>query len=82
MAEVNAPQKPNPDASKFDSEEELTYDSSAYHLYHAMQTGIPCLTFDILPHPSNSAGLHYPLSLYLIGGLYTSLNCAGLYGLL
>lgn len=54
--------------SESSSEEELAYDSSAYELYHAMQTGVPCLTFDVIPHPTNSSGIQYPLTLYLVAG--------------
>ena len=56
--------------SECSSDEELTFDSSAYELYHVMQTGMPCLSFDIIPHPSHTAGaIEYPLTLYLVAGL-------------
>ena len=72
MAEANIPDTPpvvmEQNKSESSSEEELAYDSSAYELYHSMQTGVPCLTFDVIPHPSNSNGIQYPLTLYLVAG--------------
>ena len=71
MAEANVPdaQPVAMEENKSDSSsEELAYDSSAYELYHAMHTGVPCMTFDVIPHPTNSNGIQYPLTLYLIAG--------------
>ena len=69
MAEVNTSVSSKEQTkSESSSDEELTFDSSAYELYHAMQTGIPCLTFDIIPHPSHKGGIEYPLTLYLVAG--------------
>ena len=72
MAEGNTPLTLTPlskEQTKSEADEELTFDSSAYELYHVMQTGVPCLTFDILPHPSYKGGIEYPLTLYLVAGM-------------
>merc|ERR1712142_1275826 len=42
-SEIYLPGKP------MEEGEELTFDKSAYKMYHAVTTGAPCLSFDIIP---------------------------------
>lgn len=49
-------------------DEELTFDKSAYHMYHAAQTGAPCLSFDVIPDTLGSDRDAYPMTCYLACG--------------
>ncbi|EDO34980.1 predicted protein [Nematostella vectensis] len=51
-----------------EQDEELTYDSTAYHMYHAAQTGAPCLSFDVIPDNLGEARTEYPMTAYILAG--------------
>ncbi|XP_065830480.1 glutamate-rich WD repeat-containing protein 1-like isoform X2 [Oscarella lobularis] len=52
--------------------EELVYDRSAYQMYHAAQTGAPCLSFDIIRDKLGDNRTEYPMTCYLVGGTQAS----------
>ena len=43
---------------------EMTYDSSAYDMYHKLQMDWPCLSFDIVSDTHGAARTKYPLTCY------------------
>lgn len=50
-------------------DQELECDESVYILYHRIQTGAPCLSFDIIPDKlGDSREDSYPMTSYVIGG--------------
>lgn len=49
-------------------DEELIFDSTAYHLYHAAQTDAPCLSFDILLDALGENRSDYPMTAYVVAG--------------
>jgi len=51
-----------------EDDEELTFDKSAYHMYHAAQTGSPCLSFDIIPDNLGDNRTEFPMSSYMVCG--------------
>ncbi|XP_065179275.1 glutamate-rich WD repeat-containing protein 1-like [Sycon ciliatum] len=48
--------------------EELVYDSTAYHLYHAAQTEAPCLSFDFVKDALGDARSEYPMTAFVVAG--------------
>ncbi|XP_034942886.1 glutamate-rich WD repeat-containing protein 1 [Chelonus insularis] len=46
----------------------LTFDSSAYRMFHRAQTGAPCLSFDVIIDDLGLCRETYPLSMYLVSG--------------
>ncbi|KAI3380421.1 hypothetical protein SNEBB_004632 [Seison nebaliae] len=57
------------------NELELEMDPSAYEMYHELQTGYPCLSFDILPSTiDGSNGFSYPLSITMVTGTNSNEN--------
>lgn len=51
-----------------EEDEELTFDKSAYEMYHAAQTGSPCLSFDIVPDNLGNGRTEFPMTCYLVCG--------------
>jgi len=51
--------------------DELTFDKSAYHMYHAAQTGAPCLTFDVVPDSLGDVRTEFPMTCYMTCGTQT-----------
>jgi len=51
-----------------DDDEELTYDRSAYNMYHAAQTGEPCLSFDVIKDILGNNRTEYPMTCYIVCG--------------
>lgn len=51
--------------------DELTFDKSAYHMYHSAQTGAPCLSFDIVPDSLGSIRTEFPMTSYMVCGTQT-----------
>ncbi|KAK3750946.1 hypothetical protein QZH41_015025 [Actinostola sp. cb2023] len=59
-----------------EQDEELTYDSSAYKMYHAShsfqlpqaQTSSPCLSFDIIPDSLGESRTEFPMTAYIVAG--------------
>lgn len=49
-------------------DEQLDYDSTAYHLLHRMRVDWPCLSFDVLPDQLGSFRTKYPHTLYMVAG--------------
>lgn len=49
-------------------DEELTFDKSAYQMYHAAQTGAPCLSFDIIPDELGDNRTEFPMTSYMVCG--------------
>eukprot|EP00659_Diplonema_papillatum_P019454 gene19454-29979_t len=43
---------------------EMTYDSSAYDMYHKLQVDWPCLSFDIVADSHGAARTKYPVTCY------------------
>lgn len=60
--EVYLPGKP------MDEGEELTFDKSAYVMYHAAATGAPCLSFDIIPDDSGQTQTEFPFNCDIVCG--------------
>ncbi|XP_028409160.1 glutamate-rich WD repeat-containing protein 1-like [Dendronephthya gigantea] len=48
--------------------EELNFDSSAYKMYHQVQCGAPCLSFDIIPDNLGDNRTEFPMTMYLAAG--------------
>jgi len=48
--------------------DELTFDKSAYHMYHAAQTGAPCLSFDVVPDNLGDVRTEFPMTCYMVCG--------------
>ncbi|XP_065669420.1 glutamate-rich WD repeat-containing protein 1 isoform X2 [Hydra vulgaris] len=48
--------------------EELTFDKTAYHMYHAAQTGMPCLSFDVINDKFGENRTQFPMTCYLVSG--------------
>jgi len=48
--------------------EELTFDKSAYVMYHAAATGAPCLSFDIVVDESSQTQRQFPLNCDIVCG--------------
>ncbi|CAB4001672.1 glutamate-rich WD repeat-containing 1-like [Paramuricea clavata] len=48
--------------------EELTFDSSAYKIYHQVQCGAPCLSFDIISDNLGDDRAEFPMTMYLATG--------------
>jgi len=49
-------------------DEELTFDKSAYHMYHVAQTGAPCLSFDVVQDGLGSCRTEFPMTCYMVCG--------------
>lgn len=49
-------------------DQELTFDKSAYHMYHVAQTGAPCLSFDIVPDELGNCRTEFPMTCYMVCG--------------
>jgi len=48
--------------------EELTFDKSAYLMYHAATTGAPCLSFDIIPDDDSQVQTEFPFNCDIVCG--------------
>lgn len=48
--------------------DELTYDKSAYEMYHAAQTNAPCLSFDVIPDNLGDSRTEFPMTAYIVAG--------------
>lgn len=48
--------------------DELTYDRSAYEMYHAAQTNAPCLSFDVISDSLGDSRTEYPMTAYIVAG--------------
>ena len=48
--------------------EELTFDKSAYVMYHSAETGAPCLSFDIILDESAQTQTEFPMNCDIICG--------------
>lgn len=48
--------------------EELTFDKSAYMMYHAATTGAPCLSFDIIPEDNAQVQTEFPFNCDIVCG--------------
>lgn len=48
--------------------DELTYDRSAYEMYHAAQTNAPCLSFDMIPDNLGDSRTEFPMTAYIVAG--------------
>lgn len=53
---------------KMEDGDELTYDSSAYEMYHAAQTNAPCLSFDVIPDSLGDSRTEFPMTAYIVAG--------------
>jgi len=53
---------------KMEEGEELTYDRSAYEMYHAAQTNAPCLSFDVIPDSLGESRTEFPMTAYIVAG--------------
>merc|ERR1712002_1281135 len=60
--EIYLPGKP------MDEGEELTFDKSAYLMYHAATTGAPCLSFDIIPDDNLQVQTEFPFNCDIVCG--------------
>ncbi|KAK7867881.1 hypothetical protein R5R35_008628 [Gryllus longicercus] len=48
--------------------EVLECDKSAYEMLHSAQTGVPCLSFDIIQNPWHPPSGDFPITAYLVAG--------------
>lgn len=48
--------------------EELTFDKSAYTMYHSATTGSPCLSFDIIPDDDSQIQTEFPFNCDIVCG--------------
>lgn len=53
---------------KMEEGDELTYDRSAYEMYHAAQTHAPCLSFDVIPDSLGDSRTEFPMTAYIVAG--------------
>lgn len=49
-------------------DEQLDYDSTAYHMLHRLRVDWPCLSFDVLPDQLGAFRTKYPHTLYMVAG--------------
>jgi len=61
-SEIYLPGKP------MEEGEELTFDKSAYKMYHAATTGAPCLSFDIMPDDNSQIQTEFPFNCDIVCG--------------
>jgi len=61
-SEIYLPGKP------MEEGEELTFDKSAYVMYHAATTGAPCLSFDIIPDDDSQIQTEFPFNCDIVCG--------------
>ena len=53
---------------QMNEDEQLDYDSTAYHMLHRMRVDWPCLSFDVLPDQLGAFRNKYPHTLYMVAG--------------
>jgi ribosome assembly protein RRB1 len=51
-----------------ESDTELEFEPSAYRMYHSMEVGAPCLSFDVLKDSLGDNRTDYPVTMYLVAG--------------
>lgn len=62
VEEIYLPGKP------MGEDEELNFDKSAYVLYHAAETGAPCLSFDVISDDSSPLQTEFPMNCDIVCG--------------
>ncbi|EDV19756.1 Glutamate-rich WD repeat-containing protein 1 [Trichoplax sp. H2] len=48
--------------------DDLVMEESAYYMYHAAQTGYPCLSFSVVPDSLGENRTEFPMTAYLVAG--------------
>ncbi|KAL8561224.1 hypothetical protein ACOMHN_024480 [Nucella lapillus] len=56
-----------PGKTEYDGEE-LEHDPRAYVFLHRLQTGAPCLTFDVIPDKLGDRREEFPMTCYIVSG--------------
>lgn len=59
---------------KIEAGDELTFDRSAYEMYHAAQTNAPCLSFDVIPDSLGDSRTKFPMTAYIVAGTQAALG--------